>query len=243
MQKLRPGALHAGVAGTYPHRIRLRGPWDFVTLPADPASVAQAKQGRASLPCTLSEAGLAGYSGPVRFTRRFGSPRTLDHLEHVWLVFHARAISTQIKLNDIKLAEFQGAGEFAVEATGLLGERNLLEVSLHAADDRDGLTGETWLEIRRAAYLRGATVKRLADSRIQAAFELAGKVEAGLELYLLASGRTLVYWRATEAVEQAVSLISEETVAAEIAEARLELVQGGVVWYGLDIPIQQNDMK
>ena len=113
----------------------------------------------------------------------------------------------------------------------MLRERNVLEVTLQAAHDQEGLIGETWLEIRRAAYLRRPTAKRLADGRIQAEVEVAGEVEAGLEVYVLALGRTIAYWRTEQVGEQSAELVTEEPASIQVKEVRFELIMGGIVWY------------
>ncbi len=148
------------------------------------------------MPCTLLDAGLAGFAGDILFTRRFGMPRSHDAQEHYWLVFDIRAESMQVVLNDKPLADFTGSGTFAVEATEFLQERNLLHVTLHTSSDRHGLTGETALEIRRAAFLQNAKVERLSDARLEATVEIAGEPQIGLELYLLAERHTLAYRQA-----------------------------------------------
>ncbi|HEV8058663.1 MAG TPA: hypothetical protein VGP68_02245 [Gemmataceae bacterium] len=189
------------------------------------------------MPCSLLDAGLASFTGSIRFKRRFGMPRSHDSQEHYWLLFDARAESMQVVLNDQPLADFAGSGTFSVEATAFLRERNQLDVTIHAASDQDGLTGETALEIRQAAFLQNAKVARRRDGRLEATVEIAGEPPAGLELYLLAERRTLAYWQASTATCQLVKLLSEEPVSPETTEARLELIRGGVVWYGIDCAI------
>src|SRR5438477_13088651 len=80
----------------YPHRIRLRGPWECEPL-ARAVSDAQGRSEmvvealppprRMVLPCRWGEGGLADFAGRVRFRRRFGLPRQLDAHERVWLTF------------------------------------------------------------------------------------------------------------------------------------------------------------
>src|SRR5437588_9857690 len=61
----------------YPHRIRLRGPWQ--AEPLDPPGQPR----RVTLPARLGECKLGEFRH-VRFRRRFGRPRLLDAQEHVW---------------------------------------------------------------------------------------------------------------------------------------------------------------
>src|ERR1051325_6749779 len=90
----------------YPHRIRLRGPWECEPLappsPPTPLAVGQASQSdrqagkpdlpaegnrrRVTMPCRWADAGLAGYRGLARFTRKFGYPGKADRdIEPIWL--------------------------------------------------------------------------------------------------------------------------------------------------------------
>ena len=222
----------------YPHRIRLLGPWDFEVLSGAKVSPDAPLRGRVTMPSTIADAGLPGFSGSVRFSRRFGMPRSHDADEHYWLVFDATADFIEVMLNKFPLGEFAGRGPFAVEVTGSLLEHNLLEVTVQTTRDRDGLTGETALEIRRASYLCDAQIGRRPDGRLEARAKLAGKAPEGIELYLLAERRTLAYLRPGAGVDQLVRLQSEEPVAPETSEARLEIVQGGVVWYQITSTIQ-----
>jgi hypothetical protein len=222
----------------YPHRIRLLGPWDFEVLPGAKVSPDAPLRGRVTMPSTIADAGLPGFSGSLRFSRRFGMPRSHDADEHYWLVFEATADFMEVMLNKRPLGEFARRGPFAVEVTGSLLERNLLEITVQTTKDQDGLTGETALEIRRASFLRDAKIGRRPDGRLEASVDVAGRAPEGIELYLLADRRMLAYRRLGAGVDQLVLLQSEEPVAPETTEARLELVQGGVVWYQISCSIK-----
>lgn len=66
---------------TYPHLMRLRGPWNWAMLPpADPHS------GKLNLPADWSEVLPAGFPGPVRFSRHFQAPARLEEHERLFLV-------------------------------------------------------------------------------------------------------------------------------------------------------------
>jgi hypothetical protein len=224
----------------YPHRIRLLGPWEYEVLPGAKVSPDAPLRGRITMPSTIADAGLPGFSGSIRFSRRFGMPRSHDAGEHYWLVFETTADFMEVTLNKRLLGEFARRGPFAVEVTGSLLDRNLLELTVQTMNDQDGLTGETALEIRRVCYLCDAKIWRRADGRIEASVEVAGKAPEGLELYLLAERRTLAYLRLDAAVDQLVELQSEDPVSPETTEARLELVQGGVVWFQTSCNIKAN---
>src|SRR5437899_1464659 len=117
----------------YPHRIRLRGPWE-----CEPLARAVKQAGglewvtqalpppcRMTVPCRWGEGGLGDFAGRVRFRRRFGSPRQLDPHELVWLTFAGADASAEVTLNDRFLGRQEQASEpFEFDVTGLLRERN-----------------------------------------------------------------------------------------------------------------------
>ena len=70
----------------YPHRIRLRGPWDcepLARLAPGASDGALPPPGRMTLPCRWAEGGLTDFAGRVRFRRRFGYPGRIDAHERV----------------------------------------------------------------------------------------------------------------------------------------------------------------
>jgi hypothetical protein len=121
------------------HRIRLRGPWDVRRHGDAPA-------GRMTVPGTLRDGGWTGFTGRVSFYRRFGRPSNLSPAETVWLVFERVVGSTEVRLNDELLAHLNETGSFDV--TDRLAERNMLELTIDAADDGCGIVGDVVLEIR-----------------------------------------------------------------------------------------------
>ena len=110
----------------YPHRIRLRGPWQWRSATAT---------GTLTLPGHLSE------SGVVTFVRRFGLPSNLEAHERVWLLRPEASLAIAT-LNGQPLPP----GE-AWEITSLLQPRNELHLEI------EGTPGEVALEIRATAYL------------------------------------------------------------------------------------------
>jgi hypothetical protein len=183
------------------------------------------------MPGSLKDMGLAGVSSGVRFTRHFGIPRSHAAGEHYWLVFEASSESMQVVLNDQPLADFAGSGVFSVDVTLHLRDRNRLDVTIDAANDRDGLIGETALEIRQAAFLEHSRVERRPDGRLRATALVAGDPTENLELYLIADRHTLAYQRVPTAGDRKLELISDLHVSPETTEARLELTQAGIVWF------------
>src|SRR6266849_10307562 len=90
----------------YPHRIRLRGPWECEPL----ARIAPDEHGqtgrdslpppcRMTMPCRWSEGGLENFAGRVRFRRRFGYPGRIDAHERVWLTFAGIGGTAEVWLN------------------------------------------------------------------------------------------------------------------------------------------------
>src|SRR5262245_54897153 len=98
----------------YPHRIRLRGPWQCESL-GGPAPL------RVTLPCRWGEGGLAGFAGMVRFVRRFGYPGRIDDYERVWLTCDGLTGRASVSLNGRVLGSPDHPSDgFEYEVTPLL---------------------------------------------------------------------------------------------------------------------------
>jgi hypothetical protein len=227
-----PNGVAAGRIDTtkmYPHRIRLRGPWQCEPLSQDPEAPSAPR--RISVPCRLADCGLAGFSGRVRFTRKFGYPGRIDAHERVWLTFAGVEGSATIHLNRRLLGEsLAGALEFDV--TPILGPRNQLEVLLDAADDRAGLVGEVALEVRCTAYLQGVTLQRDPVRGLILNGQVAGTCDGPLELYVLQGRRTVHYQPASAGQTFAIQL-SEGAASGQTF--RVELVNVAAVWYVVEL--------
>src|SRR5947209_19779684 len=151
----------------YPHRIRLRGPWE--AEPLDPPGEVR----RVTLPARLGECGL-GECRRVRFRRRFGRPRQIDDHERVWLIGEGLAGRGAFQLNGRVLGSHDGeAGPFAFPVTDLIAERNELTVDVAAEGPTDGLWGDVALEIRCMAYLTGLQAQPAAADQIRVTGEVA----------------------------------------------------------------------
>lgn len=125
----------------YPHRIRLRGPWDCQ---------AAAGTWRVVMPCVWRDTPLAGASGRVIGSRTFGWPSRLADDERVWLTFQDVRGSFTVFLNhDFVCRRTEPrAGSFATEITPFLMARNTLVVQFESVGEDDTL-GEVALEVRR----------------------------------------------------------------------------------------------
>lgn len=108
----------------YPHRIRLRGPWEWQR--GD-------RSGTLVLPAVLPDKAL------THFRRRFGYPGTIDSHERVWLLVTA----SRVHLNGHALGEGT-----AFEITSRLQPRNELVIECDATTP-----GDVALEVRATAYL------------------------------------------------------------------------------------------
>src|SRR6266404_1505748 len=148
----------------YPHRIRLRGPWDcepLARLAFDADGTARETDGplpaktRMTIPCRWGEGRLGDFSGRVRFRRSFGWLANLAPHERVWLTFGGVDGSAEVCFNGRLLGTHRDpVAPFEFEVTSLLQPRNELTVLVEASGGSGGLWGEVALEVRCLAYLR-----------------------------------------------------------------------------------------
>lgn len=209
----------------YPHRIRLRGPWQVTPLgnAAPPARVA-------AHPCRWSEAGLGEFHGSVRHLRRFGIPRRLDDFETVWLLFDGFTGAADIALNGSDLLRHcTGAQE--IEITGQLQPRNTLEITLTSDAPDAGLWGEVALEIRRRAWLRNLRLEIIGE-RLRLSGDVRGRADSALDLYLIAGRRTLLQASVTPGDFEA---WSDDPVSDLPSAGYIDLVQGSDIWFRADL--------
>jgi hypothetical protein len=200
----------------YPHRIRLRGPWQCV-------APAETQPRRVTVPCRLIDLGLDNM--PVVLTRDFGYPGRIDDHERVWLTLeHVKGVA-QLTLNGQALGEARD-GCFEVDATSLLGPHNHLEISVQGQE-----VGEMAMEVRASAFLQGVSARRTAAGKLDVRGLVAGSCEDGLELYVLVDGRTALY-RPIRAGESFTAALE-----APGRNLRLELVLVSTVWYRVDLVV------
>lgn len=178
----------------YPHRIRLRGPWECEPLARAGGDNAPLPPPlRMTIPCSWKEGGLVSFAGRVRFRRRFGYPGRLDAHERVWLTFAGVEGPAEVRLNDTPLGK-GGADRlpFAFEVTALLRERNELVVDVESASEHGGICGEVALEVRCSAFLRGVRVE-VGGGDLHVRGEVVGTAEGLLELYVVLDRSTVAY--------------------------------------------------
>lgn len=213
---------------SYPHRIRLRGPWDVVPLPES----ASLPPRHAKMPCRLADAGLAGYAGKVRLLRRFGFPGRIDSFERVWLVCDGFDGVARVALNDASLAD-NVRSRFAFEVTPLLQLRNQLEIDLEAANDQAGLRGEVALEIRCQAWLEDVAIER-SEGSLFLSGRIVGECDRPLELYAIVDGKQALYRTLMPSAE---GTSFRERLEFDGAKATVELVEVSTPWWTKEISI------
>lgn len=162
----------------YPHRIRLRGPWDVA---------AAGTTRRVMLPANWSAFGLEGVVGPVVCERRFGYPGRIDAHERVWLIGEGISAPVEICLTGQSLGIVTG-DRFAFEVTARLGERNLARVAFDTGPERTGAWEDIALEVRATAFLADVSA---AGNVLRG--KIAGTADRPLEIYVLAGGRSCGY--------------------------------------------------
>jgi hypothetical protein len=231
----------------YPHRIRLRGPWECEPL-ARLAGQNLIAEGlppptRMTMPARWRDAGLPDFRGRVRLRRRFGYPGRIDAHERVWLTCAGVDGTAEVRLNDAPLGCRQGAdGPFEFEVTELLRPRNDLCVEVVELTGAGGLWGEVALEVRCTAYLRHvrawwATAERAA---LHVSGELVGSCAGPLELYAVAGRYNLLYAPLTAdgGVTPWHRVADDVPPAARTtAKLQVELVQVSVKWYVAEVSI------
>jgi hypothetical protein len=215
----------------YPHRIRLRGPWEYELL--DPAGEKAPSPGRVVMPCTAGKSGLAG--SRVRFRRRFGYPGRIDAHERVWLVFEELSAPLVLAVNGALLGDCS-AGHVEIDVTDLLAPRNELTAEMACLAAGRSPWEECLLEVRCLAFLRSLTLTR-EGGEIHVAGEVVGQAEGSLELYLIADRSPADYAQVAEGGE--VRRFNLRTAARNsqdepITRLKIDLVQGATVWYTVE---------
>jgi hypothetical protein len=136
---------------SYPHVIRLGGPWEFEPLACSvvrpDGSVGEVSAdlppGRISLPADWGQAVGEDFCGRVRFRRRFGRPSGMEPHERVWLVCEGVDACGTLWCNEQLLGPVRGyALPAAFDVTDLLDARNelWLDVELPAEPPSSSVT-------------------------------------------------------------------------------------------------------
>jgi hypothetical protein len=208
----------------YPHRIRLRGPWERETAGQPPT--------RITFPSPWPE--LLRGGEPVVVRRRFGYPGRIDANERVWLIAEGVEVDVTATLNGRGLrVERSPVRCFAAAVTSLLNERNLLELKLVGPFENSGESSaplEIALEIRATAWLENVRLER--DDGDCVTGRVVGESSGPLDLYLLADGRNLGYQAigASPTGEPFRFAVDEKD-----RNLRVELVHVAQVWYVVEL--------
>lgn len=217
----------------YPHRIRLRGPWECA--PIAPPGDAALPPRRVTMPSGWIAAGLAGFRGSARFTRRFGYPGRIDDGEHVWLLGDGTRGCRSVCLNG-QLLSGQPGDDLAFDVTAILAQRNVLDVIVQGDSDEVGLWGDIVLEIRRDAYLANIAVRRVGESVIVTG-KVVGTAPQALELYTLLDNRHADYRTILPIAEGQPFQIELADVSAASHSVRVELICVSSIWYAVETAI------
>jgi hypothetical protein len=216
------------LSALYPHRIRLRGPWQCEPIDGPPAR-------RVLMPSRWLDARLAGFHGSAYFTRSFGYPGNVDDTEHVWLTCDGCTGCREVRLNGNLLTQ-ESRAIFSFDVTSLLSQRNRLEVLIQGDTDDAGLWGEVALEIRKDAYLADVQVEQTG-----AAWHLTG-IAVGLalqplELYVLVDGRHVDYRTIMPTPAGTPFRIELPGADSRTQMVRVELINISSIWYVVEVPI------
>jgi hypothetical protein len=214
----------------YPHRIRLRGPWECEPFSGEPA----APPVRVTMPCRWSEAGLACLGGRVRCRRRFGFPGRIDPHERVWLTVAGVSDRAAIALNGTELGGAEGAAPAEFDVTALLLARNELIAEVEGPAESGGLWGEVALEVRCTAFLRDVRAW-VGRAELHVTGTVVGSADGPLDLYAILGRRPLVEGRVSaEPAGRGFHLqapVPEMGQEGQPLTVQVDLVNGATVWY------------
>jgi hypothetical protein len=218
----------------YPHRIRLRGPWECKPLLRRGANAEQPlpPSCRMTMPCRWGEGGLTGFTGRVRFRRSFGYPGRIDAHERVWLTFAGVDGEAEVRLNNHLLGHIATASEY--EVTALLRPRNELVVEIEGTAEQGGLWGGVALEVRCTAFLRNlrnSAFLRGDRVELRVSGEVVGMAERALEVYLLRDRSVIGYQVVTATAEGQLFEFRVPDLPAGTQSIQVDLVNGAIVWY------------
>lgn len=212
----------------YPHRIRLRGPWECEPIAGPPPR-------RVFMPGGWLAAGLGDFRGAALFTRKFGYPGRIDDGEHVWLTCDGCTGCREVRLNGHVLTQ-DHVNSFAFDVTALLGPRNQLGVLIHGDTDDAGLWGEIALEIRRDAYLTEVRIVQ-ADQGAAVLGNAIGTSPQPLEMYTLIDNRHADYRTIQPNPGGEPFRIALPEVTPRNQSVRVDLIHVSAIWFTVELPI------
>jgi hypothetical protein len=182
------------------------------------------------MPSGWIAAGLSGFRGSARFTRRFGYPGRIDDGEHVWLIGDGVRGIRSVSLNGQLLTD-DPAKAIAFDVTPILSQRNILEVIVQGDSDDVGLWGDIVLEIRRDAYLAEVTVRHEGSSLVVTG-KVLGTSPQALELYTLVDNRHVDYRTMMPRPAGQPFRIESPEMGQTV---RVELICVSSIWYSVEL--------
>ena len=234
----------------YPHRIRLRGPWQIEVLSpmthVEHGDVVSFRKYDLPPPRSVNnprfwkDCGLLDFAGIVRYHRHFGLPRKLDEHETVWITCAGVADGCIVWLNGQRLANIVlPRALFEVEATGRLQGHNELWLDIHSDHPNGGLCGEVALEIRALAWLHDLQVTLPISGEaglIQLDGAVIGHSDSPLDLYAILDRKTILQQTVLpKAIGGKFHFQSDQVpLDDQVHSLRVELVCGSNVWYTAD---------
>jgi hypothetical protein len=249
------------MATSYPHRIRLHGPWHLESAARADLNVGHRRRTgedptarRVTVPVRGDAVGVTNHTGAMIIRRRFGAPRRLDEWERVRLVQdempHCRSYW---RLNGVALQWPDTAADdeptcvywpMQVDVTAILQERNELVVKIEAWTNDAESFGGAVLEIGCTAYVRRIRVRprRVTNGwGLPTEVDLAGEDDPGpLEVYALIDGRTVGYQTVQltgDGVTQFFALDDHVIPNGSTAQLRIDLVRGAVIWDAVEVQL------
>jgi hypothetical protein len=130
------------------HRIRLRGPWEFLWISPPAALSPAARKGSIQLPAAW-RAAFGELGGTVRLSRAFNRPSGLENGERVWLDVSA-ADETSISLNGAWLGRSAG-GTARFDVTDRLDLHCRVDLELSGSPDEERALPEVSLVMEAPA--------------------------------------------------------------------------------------------
>jgi len=121
---------------SYPHTIRLRGPWQYEVLERFDAGDMSGElkvSGRVKLPCDWNAPPWSEFYGRVRFTRTFNWPEPLEPHERLSLMFDVGPSCQAAELNGKRLVVFESDKPVRVDVSHLVATSNTLAVEVERA--------------------------------------------------------------------------------------------------------------
>jgi hypothetical protein len=206
----------------YPHRIRLRGPWEILNP--------DGSKTRVDVPGGWS--GLINVNSSISLVlqRGFGLPRTLDQDEDVYLVCDGGG-QASLRLNDSTVSpEHVSGGVIEWKVTPLLRPRNVAELTVTPQPNSPQVT----LEIRGPVFLRSLT-----EAPDGWTGRVIGENRPHMEVHLLAQGR--VVERVSARANQPFALVRplelpEGSYNPQAPLWTIELIELANRWWSVDVP-------